>query len=168
MTYKDYYINGITKLVFESDGENLTGLWFDGSHDNSKHSDAATKKNLPIFAQTKKWLDIYFSGKNPDFVPQLKINNLTSFRKEVYEIMRHIPYGKTMTYGEIAEILAKKKGIKKMSAQAVGGAVGANQICIILPCHRVVGKTNLVGFGGGIGNKKMLLEIEKQNVVEDI
>ena len=119
MTYKDYYINGITKLVLESDGENLTGLWFDGSHDNSKHSDAATKKNLPIFAQTKKWLDIYFSGKNPDFVPQLKINNLTSFRKEVYEIMRHIPYGKNMTYGEIAEILAKKKGIQPRNQKDV-------------------------------------------------
>lgn len=168
MTYRDYYINGKIKLVLESDGENLTGLWFDGSQDGSKRSDTVTQKDLPIFAQTKKWLDIYFSGKNPDFVPKTKINNLTPFRKEVYEIMSQIPYGQTMTYGEIAEVLAKKKGIKKMSAQAVGGAVGANQICIILPCHRVVGKTSLVGFGGGLENKKMLLEIEKQKDVEDI
>lgn len=168
MTYRNYYINGKIKLVLESDGENLTGLWFDGSQDGSKHSDTATQKDLPIFVQTKKWLDIYFSGNNPDFVPQIKTNNLTPFRKEVYEIMRQIPYGKTMTYGEIAEVLAKKKGIKKMSAQAVGGAVGANQICIILPCHRVVGKTSLVGFGGGLENKKLLLEIEKQKIVEDM
>lgn len=168
MTYRNYYINGKIKLVLESDGENLTGLWFDGSQDGSKHSDAVTQKDLPIFAQTKKWLDIYFSGKNPDFVPQIKTNNLTPFRKEVYEIMRQIPYGKTMTYGEIAEVLAKKKGIKKMSAQAVGGVVGANQICIILPCHRVVGKTSLVGFGGGLENKKLLLGLEKQKIVEDI
>ena len=167
MIYINYYINKTIKLVLESDGENLTGLWFDGSQNFSRHLDAAMQKDLPIFEQTKKWLDIYFSGKNPDFVPRIKQNNLTPFRKEVYEIMRKIPYGKTLTYGEIAEKIAKKKGVKKMSAQAVGGAVGANQICIILPCHRVVGKTSLVGFGGGLENKKKLLEIEK-NALEDL
>lgn len=159
--FGDYYVHKNTRLVLESDGEHLTGLFFADSKD--KTNEFETQKDLPIFLQTKKWLDIYFSGKNPDFVPKIKINNLTPFRKKVYEIMSQIPYGKTMTYGEIAEILAKKQGIKKMSAQAVGGAVGANPICIILPCHRVVGKSGLVGFGGGLHNKKMLLEIERQN-----
>lgn len=113
MAYRDYYVNEITKLVLESDGENLTGLWFDGSQDGSKHSDTAMQKDLPIFAQTKKWLDSYFSGKNPDFVPKTKINNLTPFRSEVYEIMSQIPYGQTMTYGELQKFLQRKKESKK-------------------------------------------------------
>ena len=118
---------------------------------------------MPIFDETKKWLDIYFSGKNPDFTPKYKIENLTPFRKQVIGIMNEIPYGKTITYNDIAKEIAKSKGIERMSAQAVGGAVGWNPICIIIPCHRVIGSDgSLTGYGGGINNKIKLLEIERQ------
>ncbi len=120
---------------------------------------------MPIFDKTIKWLDIYFSGQEPDFTPEYKIENLTPFRKQVIDIMNKIPYGKTITYNDIAKKIAKSKGIEKMSAQAVGGAVGWNPICIIIPCHRVVGTNgSLVGYGGGINNKIKLLEIEKNDM----
>ena len=123
-----------------------------------------TEKELEIFKETKKWLDIYFSGKVPEFTPKYKINNITDFRKEVIDIMNLIQFGETITYNDIAETIAKKRRIKKMSAQAVGGAVGSNPICIIIPCHRVVGKNGkLTGYGGGIKNKEILLEHEQNN-----
>ena len=100
----------------------------------------------------------------PEFTPKYKINNITDFRKEVIDIMNLIPFGETITYNDIAETIAKKRRIKKMSAQAVGGAVGSNPICIIIPCHRVVGKNGkLTGYGGGIKNKEILLEHEQNN-----
>lgn len=106
---------------------------------------------MNIFDEVTRWLDIYFSGKNPDFIPKYKIQNLTPFRKLVIDSMIKIPYGETITYNDIAKTIARKKGIKKMSAQAVGGTVGWNPICIIIPCHRVVGSNdNLTGYGGGI------------------
>lgn len=120
---------------------------------------------MPIFDKTSKWLDTYFSVQEPDFTPEYKIENLTPFRKQVIDIMNKIPYGKTITYNDIAKEIAKSKGIEKMSAQAVGGAVGWNPICIIIPCHRVVGTNgSLVGYGGGINNKIKLLEIEKNDM----
>lgn len=120
---------------------------------------------MPIFDKTIRWLDIYFSGQEPDFTPEYKIENLTPFRKQVIDIMNKIPYGKTITYNDIAKEIAKSKGIEKMSAQAVGGAVGWNPICIIIPCHRVVGTNgSLVGYGGGINNKIKLLETEKNDM----
>lgn len=120
---------------------------------------------MPIFDKTIKWLDIYFSGQEPDFTLEYRIENLTPFRKQVIDIMNKIPYGKTITYNDIAKKIAKSKGIEKMSAQAVGGAVGWNPICIIIPCHRVVGTNGaLVGYGGGINNKIKLLEIEKNDM----
>ena len=120
---------------------------------------------MPVFDKTSKWLDTYFSGQEPDFTPEYKIENLTPFRKQVIDIMNKIPYGKTITYNDIAKEIAKSKGIEKMSAQAVGGAVGWNPICIIIPCHRVVGTNgSLVGYGGGINNKIKLLEIEKNDM----
>ena len=114
-----------------------------------------------IFEETKKWLDIYFNGENPTFIPKYKINNLTDFRKEVIDIINTIEYGKLLTYGDISKIIAKNRKIKKMASQAVGGAVGSNPICIIIPCHRVVGKNGkLTGYGGGINNKIELLKLE--------
>ncbi len=136
------------------DEESLTGLWFEGSRDTKKHEINCEEKELPIFKETSKWLDIYFSGKKPGFTPKYKINNLTTFRKEVADIMSNIPFGKTLTYNDIAKLIAKDRGISKMSAQAVGGAVGWNPICIIIPCHRVVGTNgSLTGYGGGIKTK---------------
>lgn len=148
-----------------SDGEYLTGLYFEGSRDSFKHRKDCIERNLPIFEETSKWLDIYFSGKNPNFTPKYKIENLTPFREEVINIINTIPYGKTLTYGEISKKIEDNRGIKKMSSQAVGGAVGANPICIIIPCHRVVGSNgNLTGYGGGIKNKVALLTHEKNDM----
>lgn len=163
MIYKHKYQtpNGFTDILMNSDGEYLTGLWFEGSRDILKHELNCEEKELPIFKETSKWLDIYFSGENPTFTPKYKINNLTPFRKEVLDIMNTIPFGKTITYNDISKIIAKNRGIKRMSSQAVGGAVGWNPICIIIPCHRVVGTNgSLTGYAGGIKRKKYLLEHE--------
>ena len=154
--------DGLDDLYMSSDGEYLTGLWFAGSKDASKHSIQGEEKELPIFQETLSWLDIYFSGKEPDFIPKYKIQGLTAFRQEVLDILTTIPYGKTLTYGEIAEKIARNRGMKRMSSQAVGQAVGWNPICIIIPCHRVMGANGkLTGYGGGIRNKEALLNLEK-------
>jgi len=148
-------------IIMNSDGEYLTGLWFEGSKDSLKHINGACEKKLPIFNETIEWLDNYFSGSISEFTPKYKINNMTPFRKDVIDIMNTIPYGKTITYGDIAKKLAFKKKLNKMSSQAVGNAVGWNPICLIIPCHRVVGKNgNLTGYGGGIKNKIALLKLE--------
>ena len=155
--------DGFSDLLLNSDGEYLTGLWFEGSADGSKHTSFGEEKELPVFRETCQWLDFYFAGKNPDFTPRYKINGLTPFRQEVIEIMKTIPYGETITYGEIAVIIDKKRGLTRMSAQAVGGAVGWNPICIIIPCHRVMGANgSLTGYGGGIANKIALLAHERK------
>lgn len=165
MHYRKSYKSPLGIIYMQSDGEYLTGLWFEKSRDTSKHSCDFEEKNLKIFDETSRWLDIYFSGKEPDFTPRYKIEKLTEFRSQVIDIMNRIPYGKTVTYNDIAKEIAKTKGIAKMSAQAVGGAVGWNPICIIVPCHRVVGTNgSLTGYGGGIQNKVKLLEIEKNDM----
>lgn len=149
------YDSPIGRLTLVSDGTALAELRLDGSNDSTE-----TQKNLPIFRDTFRWLDIYFSGKEPDFTPQLNMRT-GPFRREVWEIMLTISYGKTMTYGEIAKEIARRHGLAKMSAQAVGGAVGHNAIPIIIPCHRVIGTNgNLTGYGGGIERKIKLLELE--------
>lgn len=163
MTYKYTYQTpeNFSNMIMNSDGEYLTGLWFEGSRDSSKHIIDCEEKDLEIFKQTGKWLNIYFSGKNPNFIPKYKINNLTPFRQEVIDIMNSIEYGKVVTYSDISKIIAQKRNLKRMSSQAVGGAVGWNPICIIIPCHRVVGTNrSLTGYGGGIKNKVELLKIE--------
>ena len=163
--YKYQTPDGFSGMLMNSDGKYLTGLWFENSKDMSKHEINCEEKNLPVFEQTSKWLDIYFSGKNPDFIPEYIINNLTPFRKEVLDIINTISFGKTLTYNDIAKTIAQKRGIEKMSAQAVGGAVGFNPICIIIPCHRVVGTNgSLTGYGGGIKNKIGLLTLEKNDM----
>lgn len=140
-----------------SGGKVLTGL----SLLKQKPTISYIEKELKIFDETKKWLDIYFSGNKPKFMPEIKLKG-TPFQIAVYKILLKIPYGETMTYGEIADIIAKERGIKKMSAQAIGGAVKRNNIMILVPCHRVIGTNgNLIGFsGGGIKNKIKLLTIE--------
>ncbi len=163
MIYKDTYKtpSNFSDMIMTSDGEYLTGLWFKGSKDELKHKEEGINKSLSIFDDTKKWLDIYFSGNEPSFTPKYKIDNTTDFRKNIISKMNQIPYGKVVSYGDIAREVAKEKGIKKMSAQAVGGAVGANPICIIIPCHRVIGTDgSLTGYGGGIKNKIELLKLE--------
>ena len=115
-----------------------------------------------VFAQTQQWLEVYFSGKAPDFTPPIALSS-TPFRMAVWEILRSIPYGQTMTYGQIARILADRSGLPKMSAQAVGNAVGRNPISLIVPCHRVIGANgSLTGYAGGLERKAYLLALEKQ------
>ena len=163
MIYKYMYQTpeNFSNIIMNSEGECLTGLWFEGSRDSSKHEINCEEKNLEIFKETSKWLDIYFSGKNPDFTPKYKINDLTPFRQEVIDIMNSIEYGNVVTYKDIAKVIAEKRKLKRMSSQAVGGAVGWNPICIIVPCHRVVGTNgSLTGYGGGIKNKVELLKLE--------
>ena len=167
MTYKYMYRTPeeFSNMIMNSDGVNLTGLWFEDSRDSSKHVIDCEEKNLEIFKETSKWLDTYFRGEEPQFTPKYKINNLTPFRKDVIDVMNTIEYGKTVTYNDISKIIAEKRGIKRMSSQAVGGAVGWNPICIIIPCHRVVGtNSSLTGYGGGIKNKVALLELEKNDM----
>ncbi len=162
MQYINYYTSPIGKILLAADDIGLTGLWFEGQKYFALYlQEEHEEKDLPIFEGAKRWLDIYFSGKEPDF--KLPIHFVGSdFQNEVWEILYSIPYGKTMTYGEIAKQIAKKHGITKMSAQAVGGAVGRNEISIIVPCHRVVGKNgSLTGYAGGMDKKIALLKLEK-------
>ena len=154
--------DGFDDMLMSSDGEALTGLWFDGAPDAHKgnlHASAAPCEQ--IFRETCRWLDIYFSGHAPDFTPPYRIDGLTPFRRDVVEEVLKIPFGATTTYGAIAATLARRRGIMKMSARAVGGAVGWNPICLIIPCHRVMGVNGAItGYGGGILNKIALLKHE--------
>ena len=158
MIYVSYYKSPIGNITMASDGDSLCGLWFDGQKYFASTVKGETEdKTLPVFEQTKKWLDIYFT-------PKLSING-SEFRKAVWDILLTIPYGSVMTYGEIAKIMAKQRGVAKMSAQAVGGAVGHNPVSIIVPCHRVVGTNgNLTGYAGGIDKKISLLKLEKADM----
>lgn len=165
MFFNDYYNSPIGNITMASDGESLCGLWFDGQKYFASTVKGETEdKTLPVFEQTKKWLDIYFSGNEPDFMPKLSLNG-SEFRKAVWDILLTIPYGSVMTYGEIAKILAKQCGISRMSAQAVGGAVGHNPVSIIVPCHRVIGTNgNLTGYAAGIDKKISLFNFEKADM----
>ena len=162
MMYSYHYSSPLGNITIASNGESLTGLWFDGQkHFHYNLISESTEAELPIFKQTVNWLDTYFSGEEPGFTPPISLQT-TPFRKAVYDILLTIPYGETMTYGEIANILAKQKSIQRMSAQAVGGAVGHNPISIIIPCHRVVGADgSLTGYAGGLDKKTALLKLEK-------
>ena len=160
------YDSPIGKLYVVSDGDYLVGLWME----NQKYFQATLKQEPlvdekdPVLKKTKKWLDDYFSGKNPN-INQLPLKPQGSpFRQEVWKILCDIPYGQVTTYGAIAKQLAKKHNVKRFSAQAVGGAVGHNPISIIIPCHRVVGSNNsLTGYAGGLDKKIYLLEHEGFN-----
>lgn len=146
----------LSPILLSSDREVLTGLHF-----IKGEAVVGQVGTLPIFKDVTKWLDDYFAGKRPNYIPEYQINNATPFRREVLEILKTIPYGETITYGEIAAQIAKNHNIDKMSAQAVGGAVGWNPIGIIIPCHRVLGVgKKLTGYSGGIHNKIGLLNIE--------
>ena len=162
MNYIYKYISPIGIITLSSNGTALTGLWYNGQKNFAQTlSKPYEEKLLPVFEDTIKWLDIYFGGAVPDFMPELSVHS-TPFRKAVWDILLTIPYGQTMTYGEIAESLAHQMGKKKMSAQAVGGAVGHNPVSIIIPCHRVVGADGrLTGYAGGLKRKQFLLDIER-------
>ena len=161
MQYTSTYVSPLGKILLAADDEGLTGLWFDKE---KYYALGLAKEHVPketaAIVETKRWLDAYFAGKQPDFLPPIHTIG-TDFQKDVWNILLTIPYGKTTTYGAIAQQLAKQRGLARMSAQAVGGAVGHNEISIIVPCHRVVGKNgSLTGYAGGIDKKTYLLKLE--------
>lgn len=161
MQYTSFYESPLGDILLAADDVGLTGLWFERekyyAHNLAPEHE---EKEIPLFAGVKCWLDIYFSGQEPDFMPPIHLTG-TPFQMEVWNILRSIPYGTTTTYGEIARTLALRSPEKGMSAQAVGDAVGHNEISIIVPCHRVVGSDNsLTGYAGGIYKKIALLKLE--------
>ncbi len=161
MVYTCEYKSPIGNILLAADETGLTGLWFEGEkYFANTLSDERISKETPVLTETKEWLDVYFSGREPEFTPPLHPVG-SAFRQAVWQILLQISYGKTITYGEIAKKIAEIKNISHMSAQAVGGAVGHNEISIIIPCHRVVGTNgSLTGYAGGIDKKIALLELE--------
>lgn len=161
MIYTSEYTSPLGGILLAADEVGLRGLWFDGQKYFARDlPDERTERETPVLSEAKRWLDLYFGEQEPDFLPPLHPVG-TPFRQAVWEILLRIPYGKTVTYGEISKQLAEKMGLERMSAQAVGGAVGHNEISIIIPCHRVVGSNgSLTGYAGGIDRKIKLLELE--------
>lgn len=165
MIYTSKYTSPLGGILLAADEVGLRGLWFDGQKYFARDlPDERTERETPVLSEAKRWLDLYFGGQEPDFLPPLHPVG-TPFRQAVWEILLRISYGKTVTYGEISKQLAEKMGLERMSAQAVGGAVGHNEISIIIPCHRVVGSNgSLTGYAGGINRKIKLLELERADM----
>ncbi len=165
MQYTAKYQSPVGEILLACDEIGLTGLWLKDEKYYALSLDPEHKdRETPTLCEAKRWLAIYFSGREPDFMPPIHMMG-TPFQLSVWKILTQIPYGKTTTYGEIAKQIAEERGLKRMSAQAVGGAVGHNEISIIVPCHRVVGTNgNLTGYAGGINIKKELLKLESVNM----
>lgn len=165
MQYLSHYDSPLGGILLAADSIGLTGLWFEGE---KYYADSLAlehrEETLPVLEETKRWLDCYFTGCEPDFLPPLHMIG-SPFQMEVWTLLQQIPYGTTTTYGELAKRIAVGRGIKQMSAQAVGGAVGHNPISILIPCHRVVGANgSLTGYAGGLEKKCALLELEHMDL----
>lgn len=159
------YESKIGLLYLISDGESLYGCYLE----NQKYfpndiDDYQLNDELNVFIESKVWLEKYFNGENPS-IDEIPLNfNETEFRNTVWKVLKEIPFGEVITYRDIAEIIAKNRGIKTMSAQAVGGAVGHNPLLIFIPCHRVIGEDgSLTGYAAGLENKRFLLNLESDN-----
>ena len=165
MIYTQHYDSHLGGILLAADETGLTGLWFDGEKyyaDNLAAEHEA--RDTQALGAAKRWLDVYFAGKEPDFLPPLHPIG-SAFRQEVWQLLLEIPYGQTTTYGALARRLAERRGLRHMSAQAVGGAVGHNEISILIPCHRVVGTSgSLTGYAGGIDKKLSLLRLEQADL----
>ena len=161
MIYTQHYESPLGGILLAADDTGLTGLWFEGQKYFARTLDAVHREQeTAVLSEARRWLDVYFSGREPDFTPPLHLVG-SPFRRAVWELLLQIPYGQTTTYGALAQQLAAKQGKTRMSAQAVGGAVGHNEISIIIPCHRVVGTSgSLTGYAGGIEKKVRLLQLE--------
>ncbi len=161
MHYLSRYLSPLGGITLASNGTALTGLWFDGQKYYAANlTDEQTEKNLPVFAQAREWLACYFKGHAPDFTPPFDINGTSAFRKKVWELLLEIPFGQVTTYGTIAAQMQEATG-RRVSAQAVGGAVGHNILSLIIPCHRVIGSDgNITGYAGGADKKLALLRLE--------
>ena len=159
MQYIQFYESPMGRITLAGNGTELTGLWFEGQkHYCSTLGREYEEKSLPPFSSTIRWLDQYFGGRDPGFVPELQLQG-TVFRKKVWLELLKIPYGHTTTYGTIAQRL----GMSPMAARAVGNAAGHNPISLIVPCHRVIGRGGiLTGYAGGEERKAMLLNMERE------
>lgn len=155
MLFLTHYASPLGPILLAADETGLTGLWFEAQkYFPSFLGVDYQEKETPVLTETVRWLDVYFSGKDPGFLPPLHPQG-SPFRQAVWNILLTIPRGQTMTYGEIA----RRLGVR--SAQAVGGAVGHNPISILIPCHRVVGSDgSLTGYAGGLERKTRLLQLE--------
>lgn len=167
MQYTATVPSPLGEITLASDGEALTGLWFEGQKYFARTLDGEhEERDLPVFREVREWLNVYFSGTSPGFMPPLRFTG-TAFQKEVWAILTAIPYGETRTYGELARELAARRGLTHMSARAVGSAVGRNPISVIVPCHRVVGTDgSLTGYAGGVQRKLALLRLEGADCVK--
>ncbi|MCD7865725.1 MAG: methylated-DNA--[protein]-cysteine S-methyltransferase [Clostridiales bacterium] len=165
MQYVSHYKSPMGDILLAADEIGLTGLWFEGQKYFALHLDEeAEEQETVLLEQTKRWLTVYFSGREPDFTVPVHLRG-TAFQKTVWKILCSIPYGQTMTYGAIAKEIAARENLLQMSAQAVGGAVGHNPVSIVVPCHRVVGANgSLTGYAGGIEKKVQLLTLEKADM----
>ncbi len=162
MIYKTTYKSPVGRYYLYASEQGLEGIYLENQKYFYKTKEQILiKDDLPVFDFIKHWLDDYFAGKNPIIDLSILSMHGTSFQNEIWSILATIPYGKTMTYGDIAKLLAKQRGIERMSAQAVGGAVGHNPFSIYIPCHRILGSDgSLTGYAGGIEVKRVLLELE--------
>ena len=160
-----HYDSPMGRILLAADEIGLRGLWFDGQKYFARDlPEKRIEQETHALAEARRWLDVYFTGKEPDFLPPLHPAGST-FQQAVWALLLQIPYGQTVTYGELARQLAEKQGRPRMSAQAVGGAVGHNKISIIIPCHRVVGTGgSLTGYAGGIDRKVKLLALEQADM----
>ena len=161
MTFTQRYDSPMGGILLAADEIGLTGVWFDGQKYFARGlPNERAEQNTPVLSAARHWLDVYFTGREPDFMPPL--NPIGSgFQRAVWELLLQIPYGQTTTYGALAQKLAQQQGLAHMSAQAVGSAVGRNKISILIPCHRVVGTGGrLTGYAGGVDRKAGLLELE--------
>ena len=161
MEYIRRYASPLGGITMAGEGNVLTGLWFDGQKYFADTLDPAhEERDLPVFEETERWLDLYFGGRAPGFTPPLALKT-TPFRKAVWELLLTIPYGETVTYGELAARLARQQGLARIPARAVGGAVSHNAVSLIIPCHRVIGADgSLTGYAGGLERKAKLLRME--------
>lgn len=162
MIYIHYHPSPLGQILLAADDAGLTGLWF---VENQRHmgeglSESAEECPSPFFDEAARWLDSYFSGRDPGLTPTLHLTG-PAFRRHVGELLLRIPYGTTVTYGDLARTIARERGIERFSSRAVGGAVGHNPISLIVPCHRVLGSGGqLTGYGGGLERKAALLKLE--------
>ncbi len=161
MVYTSLYYSPLGDMLVAADEEGLLGAWFVDQKFFAFHlPKERVEKETGILCAAKNWLDLYFAGNRPDFALPLHLKG-TPFRLAVWEKLLEIPYGKTVTYGDLAKDIAKERGLSRMSAQAIGGAVGHNPISIIVPCHRVLGADgSLTGYAGGLERKQWLLAWE--------
>lgn len=163
MIYLQTYDSPLGTIYLQGRSKYLTGLSF-----NKPQTDRSQLvcQTTPALEKAKRWLEMYFQGLEPDFLPPYRFYGQTAFQVEVTEIMRQIPYGQTITYGQIARKILRQRGSTKMSPQAIGGAVGANPICLVVPCHRVMGTDGkLIGYSGGIERKIELLKLEGYPII---